>query len=79
MSPESSPHTFTFFPHIHFIFYSLFYFYFLKFIYLIYFWLCRVFVAACELFSSCSKQGLFFAAVCRLLIVVASLVVEHGP
>ena len=28
--------------------------------------------------SSCSEQRLLFAAVCRLLIVVASLVVEHG-
>ena len=28
-------------------------------------------------FSSCSKQGLLFVAVGRLLIVVASLVVEH--
>jgi len=30
------------------------------------------------LFSSCSKGGSFLAAACRLLIVVASLVVEHG-
>ena len=29
-------------------------------------------------FSSCGKQGLLFVAVRRLLIVVASLVVEHG-
>ena len=29
-------------------------------------------------FSSCSERGLLFIAVCRLLIVVASLVVEHG-
>ena len=28
-------------------------------------------------FSSCSERGLLFAAVCGLLIVVASLVVEH--
>ena len=28
-------------------------------------------------FSSCGRQGLFFVAVCRLLIAVASLVVEH--
>ena len=28
-------------------------------------------------FSSCSEQGLLFVAVCRFLIVVASLVVEH--
>ena len=29
-------------------------------------------------FSSCGEQGLLFVAVCRLLIAVASLVVEHG-
>ena len=29
-------------------------------------------------FSSCSEQGLLFVAVRELLIVVASLVVEHG-
>ena len=29
-------------------------------------------------FSSCSERGLLFLAVCGLLIVVASLVVEHG-
>ena len=28
-------------------------------------------------FSSCSEQGLLFAAVCGLLIVVVSLVAEH--
>ena len=31
-----------------------------------------------RVFSSCGEQGLLFAAVCRLLIAVASLVVEHG-
>ena len=29
-------------------------------------------------FSSCSERGPLFAAVCGLLTVVASLVVEHG-
>ena len=29
-------------------------------------------------FSSCSQQGLLFVAVHGLLIVVASLVAEHG-
>ena len=29
-------------------------------------------------FSSCGERGLLFAAVRRLLIAVASLVVEHG-
>ena len=32
-----------------------------------------------QAFSSCSKQGLLFTAVRRLLIAVASVVVEHGP
>ena len=46
-----------------------------KFIYLfIYFWLCCCVWA----FSSCVEQGLLFVAVHRLLIAVASLVVEHG-
>ena len=31
-----------------------------------------------QAFSSCGEQGLLFVAVHRLLIVVASLVVEHG-
>ena len=49
---------------------------FLKFIYL--------FIAALGLccctwaFSSCGEQGLLFVAVRGLLIVVASLVAEHG-
>ena len=31
-----------------------------------------------QAFSSCGKQGLLFVAVLRLLIAVASLIVEHG-
>ena len=31
-----------------------------------------------RVFSSCGERGLLFIAVHRLLIVVASLVVEHG-
>ena len=31
-----------------------------------------------RLFSSCDKWGLLFVTVLRLLIVVASLVAEHG-
>ena len=31
-----------------------------------------------QAFSSCGKQGLLFVAVHGLLIVVASLVAEHG-
>ena len=42
----------------------------------IYFWLLWVFLAA-RAFSSCSERGPPLAAVCRLLIAVASLVVEH--
>ena len=29
-------------------------------------------------FSSCGERGLLFVAVCRVLIVTASLVAEHG-
>ena len=43
----------------------------------IYFWLRWVFIAACGLFSSCGERGLLFVALRRLLIVVASLAVEH--
>ena len=42
-----------------------------------FFWLHWIFVAVCGLFFSCEEQGLLFAAVHRLLIVVASLVAEH--
>ena len=31
-----------------------------------------------RLFSSCEERGLLFAEVCRLLIEVTSLIVEHG-
>ena len=31
-----------------------------------------------QTFSSCGEQGLLFVVVCGLLVVVASLVVEHG-
>ena len=31
-----------------------------------------------QAFSSCGERGLLFLTVCRLLIVVASLVAEHG-
>ena len=50
----------------------------INFIYLFIFWLRWVFAAARGLFSSCAEQGLLFIVVHRLLIVVASLVVEHG-
>ena len=48
------------------------------FFFLIYFWLCWVFVAACGLFSHCGEWGPFFVVVHELLIAVACLVVEHG-
>ena len=41
----------------------------------IYLWLCWVFVAV-QAFSSCGRRGLFFIAVCGLLIAVASLVAD---
>ena len=48
-------------------------------IFFIYFRLCLAFVVLCGLFlASCGKQGLLFLAVCGLLIMVASLVAEHG-
>ena len=31
----------------------------------------------CALLSSCGEQELLFVAICRLLIMVASLLVEH--
>ena len=47
--------------------------------------MCGIFVVAYGIFScgmqassSCSKRGLLFVVVRRLLIAVASLVVEHG-
>ena len=63
------------------------YTFFLKYVYIyIYLFICLfiLFLAALGLhccaraFSSCGKQGLFFVAVHGLLIVVASLVAEHG-
>lgn len=48
------------------------------FIYLFYFWLCWVFVAAYESLFSCGEQGLLLSAVPQFLIVGASLIAEHG-
>jgi len=42
------------------------------------FWLRWVFLDLLGLFSSCSKWGLLFDAVRRLLIAVAALVLEHA-
>ena len=55
--------------------------FFLKtnFIYLfIYFWAASGLRWCSWTFSSCGERGLFFVAVRGLLIVVASLVAEHG-
>ena len=50
-----------------------------KFIYFIYLFLAALGLHCCaQAFSSCGEQGLLFVAVRRLLIAVASLVVEHG-
>ena len=45
---------------------------------LIYFWLNWVLVAVPRLLLVASSRGYFLGAVYRLLIAVASLVVEHG-
>ena len=57
-----------------FVYYLFIYLY--KFIYL--FLAALGFCCYAWAFSSCGKWGLLFVAVCGLLIVVASLVVEHG-
>ena len=54
----------------------LFCLFFDNFIYL--YWLCWVFVAACKLFLVSESRGYSLVVVHRLLIVVSSLVVEHG-
>ena len=56
---------------------SFFFFFFFYKFYLFYFWLCWVLVAAHGLFSGCGERGLLFVAVCGLLVVVTSLVMEH--
>ena len=63
-----------------FLFFNKFFFFSLIIIYLFIF----IFLAALGLhccmqaFSSCGERGLLFVAVRRLLIVMASLVAEHG-
>ena len=52
---------------------------FFFFIYIIYLILAVLGLRCCtQAFSSCGERGLLFLAVHRLLIAVASLVVEHG-
>ena len=49
------------------------------FFFLIYLFLAALGLCCCtQAFSSCGEQGLLFVAVHWLLIVVASLVAEHG-
>ena len=43
----------------------------------IYFWLCWVFAAACRRSLAVVSKGCSLVAICRLLIVVASLVAER--
>ena len=59
---------------------SLSFFFFNKFIYLfIYLFMAALGLCCCApAFSSCSERGLLYVAVCGLLVVVASLVVEPG-
>ena len=53
--------------------------FFLTLIYFIYLFLPALGLRCCaRAFSSCGERGLLFVAVRRLLIAVASLVVEHG-
>ena len=52
---------------------------FLKVYLFIYLFLAALGLHCCmQAFSSCGEQGLLFVVVRRLLIVVASLVAEHG-
>ena len=51
------------------------YIYFILFLF--YFWPHWAFVAMRGLFSHCGERALLFIVVCRLLIAVASFVVEH--
>ena len=46
-------------------------------VYIYIFWLCWVFCCCTQASSGCSEQRLLFVAAHGLLIVVASLVVEH--
>ena len=55
------------------------FFFIYKFIYFIYLFLAVLGLCRCaQAFSNCDERGLFFTVVRGLLIVVASLVVEHG-
>ena len=59
--------------------YYYFYLFICLFIYLFIYLFAALDLCCCaQAFSSCSKWGLLFVAVHRLLIAVASLVVEYG-
>ena len=58
--------------------YLLLCFIYLKIILFIFIFGCAESLLLCGLFSSCSEWGLLLVTVSGLLIVVASLVVEHG-
>ena len=51
---------------------------YIYFFFFFFFWAALGLRCCMQAFSSCSEQGLLFVAVHRLLIVVVSLVVEHG-
>ena len=58
---------------------GLFFLFFFLIILIFFFFLAVLGLHCCAwAFSSCSEWGLLFIAVCSLLILVASLVVEHG-
>ena len=58
---------------------SLFFFFFFKINLFIYLFLVALGLRCCvRAFSCCGVRGLLFAAVCGLLMAVASLVAEHG-
>ena len=47
-------------------------------LFFVYFWLCLIFIAVCRLSLVAASRGYSLVAVCGLLTVAASLVVEHG-
>ena len=44
---------------------------------LIYFWMCRFFIPVCELSLVAESRAYPLVAVCEILIMVASFIVEH--
>ena len=60
------------------LFFTIVYYLIYLFTYLFIFWAALGLCCCVRAFSSCRERGLLFVAVHGLLIVVASLVVEHG-